>query len=670
VFGRSLLVCSLVSTAAALLLFFASDINHVEATTFKMNYGITLSCDGPDGLPGTGDDSCVPGAQGAYSAGLSADVTTLFDIPAWPPPDPGTNPSNRHSTFSQIDTFGIPVAWGIARGEDLPLGAFMGPLVSNTTLSLANGPCPASPNIMVTMPVYNCSTDNSPGNQVTWTGDGSNLMQDDDGDGLPNACNQYPAYVDTMLNGLRPRARYYGYAVIVAGGPPTQINFIIMNTEQLTQNPAPEADMGDALGYANFVIYDNPTQPPAASMITEFCAPLNTQSTLYGKTAGRGQVIPAVGTAEVSSFCAGANVGVDNDADTVADDGCIVVTDKCGDGTDNDGDGATDEMCGLARATNPAAATGVYGTGSHLVGAYADSYRDADGDGWSNNEDSCPLNATGAVADPSYGCDGCPAGTCTAGDQDGDSYFNRQDNCPLLSNDQTDTDGDFIGDACDTAGNGPSTPDGTYLNDLPMGAVCIGEADGDGDGWCDSTECVGTYPSCTSGLGSDPGDPASTPEHYGVDFTIDAAENPPGAAPGSCSNRDYYDTAAAGGATVDDDGDTDINAADPDCTCPVGDGDCDGVDDSTDNCAAPPAFKAKANPEQLDTDGDGDGDACDTDDDDDGVPDPAEWGLGCDPKVVGSCGYSAFDLNGDGSVNVLDVNLFGAVIFGLKPGTP
>jgi hypothetical protein len=654
VFSRSLLACLLVFGAVALLLLFASGSKQVEATTFKVIYGGTLSCDGPDATASTADDSCVPGAQGAYSAGLSADMISTFDIPA-----PAA--SLAHANFDQIYTFGIPAAWSIARGEDLPLGAFIGPLVSNTTLSIANSPCPSSPNVIVTIPLFNCSTDNSVGNQVTWTGDGSNFAQDDDGDGLPNACNQYPAHVDSMLNGLKPRARYYGYTNAVADAPPTQINFVIMNTEQLTQNPAPESYLGDALGYANFVILDNPVSPVTPSTITDFCTPLGTETTLYGLTAGRGQNIPVVGNPELTAFCTGANVGVDNDADTVADDGCVVVTDACGDATDNDGDGAVDEMCGLTRVNNPAASSGAYGTGSHIIGTYAESSRDADGDGWSNNLDSCPTTA--GVADPTYGCDGCPAATCSAGDHDGDTFYNRQDLCPLVSDDQTDTDGDGIGDACDAAA---STPDGPFLNDFPVSAVCVGEVDTDGDGWCDTTETA---------LNSDPNDIDETPEHYGIDFTVTAAETPPGTAPGTCDNWTEYDTTsgnAHGGVApeVDDDGDTLVNAADPDCTCAVGDGDCDGVDDAVDNCAAPPAFKAKANPEQLDTDGDGDGDACDTDDDNDGVPDPGEWSLGCDPKLVGSCGYNAFDLNGDGSVNVLDVNLFGPVIFAVKPGTP
>jgi len=258
--GRSILVCFLVSAAAFLVLYASG--SQVDAVTFKITYGTTLSCAGPDGsyTGGTGDDSCVEdGTYGAYGVGLSADMLSNFAIPAATP---------RHANFTKVVTFGIPSAWTIKRGPDLPLGAYIGPLTSQTTLSVANSACPTSPTLQVVIPLYNCSTDNSAGNQITWTGDGSNLTVDTDGDGLPEGCNQYPAHVDTVMEGLTPRARLYGFTIAIGGAtppPPTQINFVMMNTEQLTQNPEPEGDMVDALGYANFVILDNPIAPPAAA---------------------------------------------------------------------------------------------------------------------------------------------------------------------------------------------------------------------------------------------------------------------------------------------------------------------------------------------------------------------------------------------------------------------
>jgi hypothetical protein len=248
--------------------------------------------------------------------------------------------------------------------------------------------------------------------------------------------------------------------------------------------PRPDQEINSSLGYINYVALNNPVlgSQTAPSTISDICSPLNTTTRLFGKTAGEGRAIAAVGNGELSSACRGTQIGVDDDADTVVDDGCMVVTDACGNGVDNDGDVKVDEYCanvstGLyaarARSTNPTSATsGVYGTGSHMAGAYLQSYRDADSDGIANEQDSCPFNADGresgaactpgdTVDDDTDGAvnDGCPRiGTaegfpspnqCTGNtDDDGDGLAN--DGCPPL---QKDTNANGVGDACETVGN-------------------------------------------------------------------------------------------------------------------------------------------------------------------------------------------------------------------------
>ena len=62
---------------------------------------------------------------------------------------------------------------------------------------------------------------------------------------------------------------------------------------------------------------------------------------------------------------------------------------------------------------------------------------DLDGDGVLNTEDDCP-DAPGTVE-----TNGCP-------DSDEDGVINKEDNCPYVANtDQTDSDGDGVGDVCD-----------------------------------------------------------------------------------------------------------------------------------------------------------------------------------------------------------------------------
>ena len=71
---------------------------------------------------------------------------------------------------------------------------------------------------------------------------------------------------------------------------------------------------------------------------------------------------------------------------------------------------------------------------------------DTDGDGVPNNEDNCPLTANTDQLDT----DGDQIGDVCDTDDDGDGVLDTLDNCPLTANtDQLDSDGDQIGDVCD-----------------------------------------------------------------------------------------------------------------------------------------------------------------------------------------------------------------------------
>jgi len=134
--------------------------------------------------------------------------------------------------------------------------------------------------------------------------------------------------------------------------------------------------------------------------------------------------------------------------------------------------------------------------GKYTFNNFALGQRDADGDGYENSLDTCPLTAN--VGNPRIPGDGDLDGdgldaacdpndnpaTGTNSDQDGDGYENRNDNCPLVANgqdqanvpgvgNQLDTDLDGIGDACDPH---PTTADteGTYSVATPSADVTIG----------------------------------------------------------------------------------------------------------------------------------------------------------------------------------------------------
>jgi hypothetical protein len=733
--------------AGAIAFFGLFSTGHqAEAVTFKSILTSAVSCAGVDGKTGNptddADNSCTVGLE--HNPGVTADVKTMFAIPL-------ANP--MHSNYNKVVTFGMPVSWWVALDSDIGNGAYVGTIVARATLSLLNMPCSVPYNLTLTIPLFDCSTDIT--NTIVWAGDGTNLIADANANGLPDGCDKFPTHAlldpdgpwvdtngDTMCAPpetgckppLQPRGRGFGYTNATPDATPTQINFLLYSPGQLSLMPNPEGSMGDSLGYGTYVILDNPTIGEAApSSITEFCTPLDTTSTMLGVTAGEGKAIAKVGAQpEFTLMCTGANIGVDNDSDTVVDDGCFVVTDKCRDGIDNDGDTKIDELCDLNRQLNPTV-LGVYNTGTHLADTYSDSNRDLDGDGEANSNDGCPCIDAGAngAPDPDANNNGIPdvcdplsnGFTCpgAADDCDNDGFQNRQDNCPLHANGgalHIDTDGDGIGDACegtnDALGHAglwacgatnANVAEGPYVNDLLTSGICIGEADTDGDGWCDSTETL---------LGSNPNDPIAgpftTPEYKGIDYKVVSAAGvgAPGEAPQSCTNLTYYGTGLLFGTAVDDNGAGGANAADarcnapqsydktraedgcgantcsdgidngplcngagtdgadildPDCWAVVVDADVDGITNASDNCAGA-ARGVNANPAQQNTDatgtwpGDGDatGDACDADADQDGADNKSEWGHGTDPKSPD--GRSPFDLNADGKVSILDVLLY------------
>jgi hypothetical protein len=478
--SRKLFAVSFFAALAIGILLLFGLSGDVSATTIKLNYATAADCGGADDSEGTtADNSCTAGT--AKNLNSTADVETIFDIKV------------GHSNYANTRTVLASPAFNIAMDASIPNGAFIGNLTTLATLSLLNAPCVSA--IPVTIPFFDATTDVT--NTIDWTGDGSNLTVDTDGNGLADGIDKYPSFLNIMFNSQKPLARYYGYTV-ATGTVPTQLNFVIFapgvlaGTTSAPGMPKPDQEMNASLGYINYVALNNPApgQPAAPATISDVCTPLNVTTRLLGKTAGEGRSIGVVGTPELSAQCSGAGVGVDSDSDTVVDDGCIVVNDRCGDGIDNDGDTKKDEYCvnatGLyaarTRSTNPTSATsGIYGSGTHLAGAYLQGGRDADNDGIENAMDSCPTTADGretvcgelACADgngvpPWDNCDDDGDGAINDGcarigaaevypspnqcsdnlNQDGDATFN--DGCPPI---QVDANANGLGDACENAGN-------------------------------------------------------------------------------------------------------------------------------------------------------------------------------------------------------------------------
>jgi hypothetical protein len=260
-------------------------------------------------------------------------------------------------------------------------------------------------------------------------------------------------------------------------------------------------------------------------------------------------------------------------------------------------------------------------------------------------------------------------------DTDEDTIPDDVDNCPATPNpEQTDTDGDEMGDACDADDDNDGFPDESDACPLVFGTGphgCPPDEDADGDGVPDATDNCPGGPNPdqldTDGDGDgdvcDPDDDNDgfpdaedpCPLEAGVgdqpcpedvdtddDGVLDEADNCP-----LIANPDQDDS--------DDDGDGD--ACD---VCPIdpeNDADGDGFCADLDNCPL------DANTDQADTDGDGVGDACDDDDDDDGVDDridncpldPNEDQADTDGDGIGDvCDEANADQDGDGVPDEVD----------------
>jgi hypothetical protein len=402
-------------------------------------------------------------ADPATSANSNVIVTYTVDSPQ-------ARPASRISF--------LPSAFGAATGASVPNGARVGSLSVTRNESNSNGPCNSS--LFIGVELLDASTNtgdtiaDSPRiPSASWPG----FADANPANGLADAVDKYPSFLNTLYPGLTPRARSFGWVDAGVAGINRAVNVLVFDPG--TTLPGVGA-LDASLGYPVVIVEQDPTAPAASSSVTGICTSMEYIRVDRGITQ--------------DNFSTGANES------------------------------------GFVYRTNPST------NGTYRFVTYSVSIRDADNDGIENTLDGCPTVSTPSwnprISDPvndpdndgipgqddpafsgeqllaGTGCD--PTPITLNGDQDSDGYLNREDNCPLVANglagnNQADTDGDAIGDSCDPIVN---VPDGHLHEGCSTSDVVVGSggtppslacpdviSDEDNDGFSTTVELhIGTNP--------------------------------------------------------------------------------------------------------------------------------------------------------------------------------
>jgi hypothetical protein len=310
-----------------------------------------------------------------------------------------------------------PADWGVAKADDVTIGAWVGTLASQATLGFMNNPC-----VTGLSPVFdltNCTIDKS--ETVTFDEQFNNAAT------LADGCTKWPVFLNTLFPGMTPRARMAGFTYL--SGSYLSLNFLIFEPGTSLPPKFGTPAFTPDKGYVSISVLNDPTAPMVVGKITDMCPPLGTATTYYGLTKDN---LRTTGVDESGAVwrsnpeCPGTYTFYGYSAS---------IRDADGDAIDNALDTCPHIACANIAQCDP------------TVGFSGDT----DGDGLDNACDPTP----GVYGD----------------DPDNDTFPNRQDNCPLVANeDQLDGDFDRIGDACDTTDwDGDTTPDNTVLGPTASG---------------------------------------------------------------------------------------------------------------------------------------------------------------------------------------------------------
>jgi hypothetical protein len=354
----------------ALLVFLGQGRDSIGAQTFNPEFIVTVE---------------------NSNAGEPSDYTVDFNLP------------EGDVNFAAVVAF-IPGGFDIVPAAEIPIGTQIGFLSSGATLGLVNGACNNPVPVEFEMLNGSINTGDTVSFFDTDESATADFAEDGDGNGIVDAVDRYPDFLNRLFPGLTPLRRAAGVEIVA--GTPVLLQFLVFSPGTVI-NPDIPSDAG--LGYPSVTVLQNigdPEADPMPGVITDFCTPLTSSNTTFGAAEdgtvlARNPATPGDYTFTVVAFG-------QRDAD--------------GDGYEN----GLDTCPFDPNAGNPR----ILGDG------------DLDNDG---------LDAA---------CD--PNDNDANSDQDGDGYLNRQDNCPQVANgqeqdNQADRDRDQIGDACDP---NPDTPDG------------------------------------------------------------------------------------------------------------------------------------------------------------------------------------------------------------------
>ena len=380
---------------------------------------------------------CSIVSLGSASANTASSITQTFGVGLDAACAPFVHANDRPGEWLATDIVDFtPPSWYVPTDADIPDGTEVGQFSSQMTLGLFDNGC--NQILKFDRPLLDGTID-----RRKVVSPKPRLMPDrlrpiamNDENGIPRAASGWPSYLNNLpertgMSFDKLRARFVGVDATSIPGLAIIWNFLVFEPGATISR---KFLVDPKLGYPIVAVVQDPTAPASSGdPVSDFCAPIRREYKL-NDTAG-----------------------------------------------------------GKAYRRNP-------GDGVYNFTTYSIPAPDADNDGIENAMDPCPYNPNVSGWDPRgvleqgmpgdndvdglpLECDPNPArrGPCssadgvTGHDEDCDGWANRSDDCPLASNeDQLDTDGDGIGDACDQDLGGKGTVDGQNIPACNVSTVTIG----------------------------------------------------------------------------------------------------------------------------------------------------------------------------------------------------